>query len=60
LRIDNGGTPTYLTYRHGTGLSLMQGRSRVMLSNAEAQVLRQALTDYLSPDGREKDGPEDE
>jgi hypothetical protein len=56
LRIDNGGTPTYFTERHGKGISVIQGRSKVMLSKAEAQALSHALSDYLSPDGREKDG----
>ena len=51
MRIDNGGYPTYLSTRHGKGISLTQGKSKVMLSTVEAKTLLQALLDMPSVSG---------
>jgi hypothetical protein len=56
MRIDNGGTPTYFTARHGKGISLIQGRSNVKLSNVEARGLLKVLGDLLTGDGQEVSG----
>ena len=50
MRIDSDGTPIYVTSRFGKGIAISQGRSKVMLSAAEAGALLQALSD-VAPQG---------
>jgi hypothetical protein len=54
MRINKTGTPIYVTERHGKGVSIFQGSSKVMLSTVEAKALLQALTEITSGGGHEK------
>lgn len=51
MRIDSNGTPIYVTNRFGKGIAISQGRSKVMLSPAEAGALLQALSDAAPHEG---------
>jgi hypothetical protein len=45
MKIDTAkGSPIWLTPRHGKGINLIQGTSRIMLSPSEIPILIQALT----------------
>lgn len=54
-----GGTPTYLTTRHGRGIALLQGTSKVMLSRDEIPALLQALCDVRPEGGWDNSGLEE-
>jgi hypothetical protein len=59
MRIDDNGYPTYVTERGGSGVAIIQGRSKVKLSTVEAKALLQVLADMPSVGGHRKDGLED-
>ncbi|MCV7422998.1 hypothetical protein H7K45_20810 [Mycobacterium yunnanensis] len=50
-RINSTGTPIYVTNRHGRGVTIHQGFSKVLLSRSEVQEVVSALADYLPADG---------
>jgi len=51
MRIDTSGQPTYVTMRHGKGIALIQGRSKVMLAPQEVGALLKALRDVAPAGG---------
>jgi hypothetical protein len=50
--IKSTGTPIRVAARHGRGVTIWQGSSKVMLSHAEIGSLIEALSGYLTPDAQ--------